>query len=87
MNELTVDSLEAPELDALEQRVEVLEAGTIQEVSPGFGNHHVVNGSPPKSYPLVAGQNIAIATCVETRRETSRTCSSPRIWGTSRARC
>ena len=35
---------------------------TAQEVSPGFGNHHVVNGTPLKSYPLVAGANVSIST-------------------------
>ena len=30
-------------------------SAVVQEVSPGFGNRHLVHGSPLKSYPLVAG--------------------------------
>ena len=37
---------------------------TIEQVSPGLGNH-AVHGRAPKSYPLVAGENISICTRVD----------------------
>ena len=55
-------------LAVTEQAGPVVFGVTIEEISPGVGNHHVVNGTrrtPLKSYPLVAGANIEISTRVE----------------------
>ena len=64
--EQAIKSLKAgPNVSLSETSGVVTVSMALQEVSPGTGNHHVVHGSPLKSYPLVAGNGISITTRVD----------------------